>query len=77
MFEDWYRIVLRYGRIGGEEIFFEPDPTDPLIEDNVKPTRRGELFIYVNDAVIGIPRLYDLLYRANSGTARLTVKRTK
>jgi uncharacterized protein (DUF2235 family) len=77
LFEDWFRIVLRYGRVGGEETTFEPDPTDPLIQDNIKPTREGELFIYVNDAVIGFPGLYDLLYRNNIGTARLTVKRTK
>jgi len=27
--------------------------------------------------VIGIPRLYDLFYRNNRGTAYLTVKRTR
>jgi len=35
------------------------------------------LFVFVNDAVIGFPRLYDLLYRDNRGTASLTVERTK
>jgi uncharacterized protein (DUF2235 family) len=77
LFEDWFRIVLRYGRVGGEESTFEPDPTDPLIEDNIRPTRTGELFVFVNDAVIGIPGLYGSLYRYNRGTAQLTVKRTK
>ena len=77
LLEDWYRIVLRYGRVGGEETTFEPDPTDPLIQDNIKPTRTGELFIFVNDAVIGIPGLYGFLYSYNHGTAQLTVKRTK
>lgn len=76
LLEDWFRIVLRYGRVGGEEKVFEPDPTDPLIQDNIKPTREGELFVFVNDAVIGIPGLYHLLYRNNAGTARLTVRRT-
>jgi len=33
--------------------------------------------VFVNDAVIGIPGLYDLLYRDNKGTAELTIKRTK
>jgi uncharacterized protein (DUF2235 family) len=74
--EDWFRIVLRYGRIGGEEYTFEPDPTDYLIQDVIKPTRPGELFIYVNDAVIGIPGLYGYLYRFNSGAGQLKVKRT-
>jgi len=33
--------------------------------------------MFVNDAVIGIPGLYDLLYRNNVGSARVTVTRTK
>jgi uncharacterized protein (DUF2235 family) len=77
LFEDWFRIVLRYGRTGGEEITQEPDPTDPLIQDNIKPTRNGQLYIFVNDAVIGIPGLYGALYNDNEGTAELTIKRTK
>jgi hypothetical protein len=77
LFEDWFRIVLRYGPVGGEESTFEPDPTDPLIQDNIKPTRTGELFIFVNDAVIGIPGLYRYLYRFSEGKGRLTVTRTK
>ena len=77
LFEDWFRIVLRYGRTGGEEVVLEPDPTDPLIQDNIKPTRNGQLYIFVNDAVIGIPGLYGALYKDNKGTAELTIKRTK
>ena len=77
LFEDWFRIVLRYGRVGGEEAFLEPDPDDPIIESPFKPTRDGELFVFVNDAVIGIPGLYDLPYRNNDGSARLTVTRTR
>ncbi len=69
--------MLRYGRTGGEEITLEPDPTDPLIQDNIKPTRDGQLYIFVNDAVIGIPGLYGVLYKDNEGTAELTIKRTK
>ena len=69
--------MLRYGSVGGEEVFLEPDPDDPKIQSPMKPTRDGELFVFVNDAVIGIPGLYDLLYRTNRGSARLTVTRTK
>ena len=55
----------------------EPDPTDPLIEDNIKPTRGGQLYIFVNDAVIGFPGLYGAFYRNNKGTGQLTVTRTR
>jgi uncharacterized protein (DUF2235 family) len=74
---DWFRLVLRYGRIGGEEDFIDPDPTDPLIQTNIKPTRAGELFIFVNDAVIGVPGLYGLFYKHNAGSSKLTVYRTR
>ena len=71
LFEDWFRIVLRYGRTGGEEHVLEPDPTDPLIEDNIKPTRGGQLYIFVNDAVIGVPPgLHGGLYKNNQGTGQ-------
>jgi uncharacterized protein (DUF2235 family) len=73
--QDWFRIVLRYGGVGGEEDFIEPDPEDYIIETVIKPTRKGELFIFVNDAVIGVPGLYDWFYRKNRGVAKLTVKR--
>lgn len=73
--EDWFRVVLRYGRVGGEERFLEPDPDDSTLEAAIKPTRDGELFVFVNDAVVGVPGLYDLLYRNNQGAAKLVVKR--
>jgi uncharacterized protein (DUF2235 family) len=79
--QDWYRIVLRFGHVGGEESFYIPDLYDNTIEfivtPTIKPEAKEELFIFVNDAVIGIPGLYDLLYRDNRGTASLTVERTK
>ena len=71
----WFRLVLRYGATGGEEVFLDPDPENGKVETVIRPTRSGELFVFVNDAVLGIPRWYDLFYRNNSGTARLTVKR--
>ena len=54
--KDWFRIVLRYGDIGGEEAFLDPDPTDSVIEATIKPTREGELFIFVNDSALGSSR---------------------
>jgi len=73
--QDWFHVVLRYGRVGGEEDFIEPDPDDYKLETSIKPTRNGELFVFVNDAVIGIPGLYDVFYRNNKGAATLTVTR--
>ena len=73
--QDWFRIVLRYGGVGGEEVFLDPDLDDYKIKADIKPTRKGELFIFVNDAVLGIPGLYDWFYRNNTGKAQVTVTR--
>ncbi|TPV99858.1 MAG: hypothetical protein USCAAHI_00725 [Beijerinckiaceae bacterium] len=53
--------------------------------NNIKPNRTlisditadaiGELFIYVNDAVLALSGLTDVFYRNNSGTAKVTVTR--
>jgi hypothetical protein len=73
--QDWFHVVLRYGRVGGEEDFIEPDPDDYNLESPIKPKRSGEVFVFVNDAVIGIPGLYNLFYWGNKGTATLTITR--
>ena len=73
--QDWFHVVLRYGSVGGEEDFIEPDPDDYNLEATIKPKRSGEVFVFVNDAVVGIPGLYDLFYRRNKGTATLTITR--
>ena len=77
LFQRWFKLAFRYGSVGGEEIFYQPDPADRLIQFTTRPTRGGELFIFVNDAALGIPRLYDLFYRNNQGAARVTLKRTR
>jgi uncharacterized protein (DUF2235 family) len=77
LFEDWFRIVLRYGRVGGEETFYEPDLRDDTIQFPIRPTRSGELFVFINDAVIGVPWMYNVFSRCNGGTAQLTVKRIR
>lgn len=62
-------MIARYGKVGGEEEFLDPDP-DPSVKDIseiVQPKIKGELFFYVNDAVIGIPGLFDQFYHDNTG----------
>jgi hypothetical protein len=76
----WFRVVARIGGKGGEEFFLDPDFTDTfLIDVPITATRDGELFLLVNDAVIGIPGFddyfYKLFYRNNKGSARVTITR--
>jgi hypothetical protein len=55
--EPWLQPVARYGSIGNEVDFLEPDP-DPkvtIISENVVPKVPGELFFYFNSAVFAVP----------------------
>jgi len=75
----WFRVVARIGSAGGEETFLDPDP-DPTatpIEEVILATRDGQLFLFVNDAVLGIPGLYGYFYKDNKGTADVTITRKR
>jgi hypothetical protein len=75
----WFRIVARFGSQGGEETFLDPDPDskDGSIAEVIQATRNGELYLFVNDVVLGIPGLYGLFYSNNMGTAEVTITRQK
>jgi hypothetical protein len=79
--EPWFRVVAQTGGKGGEETPLDPEFTDNKVRINkeIKATRDGELFLFVNDAVIGIPGFngyfYKFFYDNNQGSARVTIKR--
>jgi uncharacterized protein (DUF2235 family) len=83
--QPWFRIVAKIGPQGGEEQFLDPDFRDAnLIDEEITATRDGELFLFVNDAVIGIPGFngyfYKLFYddwKKNSGKAYVKITRKK
>ena len=49
-------------------------PNRTLISD-ITADATGELFLYVNDAVLMIPGLTEVFYQNNSGSAKVTVTR--
>jgi uncharacterized protein (DUF2235 family) len=74
----WFRVVARIGGSGGEETFLDPDINDVhLVDEIIRATRDGELFLFVNDAVIGIPGLFGVFYANNSGTATVKITRRR
>ena len=64
----------------GEDLAKEITKCVPLAADRVvlhseiKAKSDGELFLYVNDAVLAIPRLYNLFFANNSGSTTLRVE---
>jgi len=75
----WFQPVARYGFTGNEVDFLEPDP-DPKftkVEEVVSPKVAGELFLYLNDAVLLAPRSYQRLYADNKGCISFFIKQSK
>jgi hypothetical protein len=67
--ENWFVPIARVGAAGSDEHVLDSRGT--IIE----PRRAGELFVYVNDAAIGLPYLWDIFYRKNGGTVTITVQK--
>jgi hypothetical protein len=78
-FRRWFTVVARVGTTGLNEDFLDPSRADPSRPEYYGETGRikteGELYLYVNEAGIALPWIYDLFYRAHHGTARVEVQR--
>jgi hypothetical protein len=84
-----FRIVARIGSTGRNEEFLLPDPIpaertidqlkpdDVRLEIPIQPKSSGELFLYVNDAVVAIPGSEDFFYRDNVGSAKVMIRRAR
>jgi Uncharacterized alpha/beta hydrolase domain (DUF2235) len=73
--EPWFQPVARYGAVGSEFEFLEPDldPSVANISEIVRPKVPGELFFYFNDAVSGFPK-FQPFYWDNRGCATFFIK---
>ncbi len=78
LFRPWFRLIARVGETGVDEYFLDPVPvpdTNPQVyKASFKAQRSGEIFLYVNDAVIGLPWVYAGYYKNNKGAAKVTVR---
>jgi uncharacterized protein (DUF2235 family) len=78
VFANWFAPVLRVGAKGGEEHVLDLKPVPPgqtvSYEARLKPRSDGELFLFVNDSVWGLPRLYGINYENNQGIASITIE---
>jgi len=72
-----FRVIARFGTTGTDEDFLDPTPTEPddVHSETIRARKTGELFFYVNDAVLAIPGLADYFYRDNVGEAEVTIQR--
>lgn len=80
---EWFRPIVRVKRWGLDEqvLAFEPVDTcdcpkpDPSVfRATFKVGSTGEVFLYVNDVVFGLPWIAGTRYRDNKGTAKVTIE---
>jgi hypothetical protein len=66
--QPWFVPIARVGAVAGEEF--------PLVQTvtRITPRQDGTLFIFVNAAVLGLPKWWDVFYRWNNGAGAVTVK---
>jgi uncharacterized protein (DUF2235 family) len=88
LYRPWFRPIARIGAVGADEYPLDPDtrpvPSDrmPAAADagnelvaEINARRTGELFLYVNDAVLGVPPFAGAFYGNNGGRAQVEVAR--
>ncbi len=78
--EPWFEPIARIGSHGNDEYPLNPadgsvsnGKTDKLIAE-ITARRDGELFLFVNDAVLPVPKAWQGFYSNNQGTATVTVQ---
>jgi hypothetical protein len=79
VFRPWFRLIARVGETGTDEYFLDPvkaRSADGKVayRTSFKVERSGEIFLYVNDAVIALPWLADRFYGNNHGSAKIEVR---
>ncbi len=67
--KSWFVVIARIGETGDEEYALKSGP------NSITPTKTGQLYLFVNEAVIGLPD-YDRFYRHNKGTVTIEMQRS-
>lgn len=64
----WFSVGIRIGSVGSYEHY-------PNKGEEIRPPTNGELFLFVNDAMIAWPGPYHYFYNNNQGRTKVTIKR--
>jgi hypothetical protein len=83
LWRPWFRLIARVGVKGVDEYFLDPvrvAGSPNRYRDVFVANRDGEVFLYVNDAVVGLPWLSGYFYgnglfhSGNRGKAKTTIR---
>ena len=77
-FRPWFALIGRIGATGSDEDYLDPiqDGKD-FLGTTIRAQRNGELFLYVNDALLPVPGIGGLFYLNNSGAAVVVITRLR
>jgi len=68
-------VIVRFGTSGNDEDFLDLSRHGPndYHQETITARRGGEIFVYVNNAVLALPGLADAISRNNKGEAQITI----
>jgi hypothetical protein len=82
--QPWFKLMARIGGVGADIYPLELEPTmaatcaakaaATTFTTEIVARSKGELFLYVNDAVVHFPWLTTFFYANNQGSAQITVE---
>ncbi len=76
IWSNWFATILRVGGPGFEEHLLNLKLQDGGWTTTFEPRSSGEVFLYVNDATISLPWVYDFFYwHNNHGTAQVKIEK--
>ncbi len=74
-FRRWFTVIARVGSKGMYEDFLDPTKDGSIYSGGTSRLKAdGELFLYVNDAVVTLPRIYQAFYTDHRGKAQIKVQ---
>ncbi|MGH9834307.1 MAG: phospholipase effector Tle1 domain-containing protein, partial [Blastocatellia bacterium] len=72
--EPWFKSIARIGSKDGDEYPLNHAAPDKQAVAVIKARRSGEIYLFVNDAVLPFPKSWQWFYKNNHGLAKLEVK---
>jgi hypothetical protein len=77
IFRRWFTVIARIGTTGVYEDFLDPKKVghNTYLGVTERTKRGGELFLYVNEAVVALPWVSKIFYKNNKGEARVEIRR--
>jgi hypothetical protein len=76
IWSNWFATILRVGGPGLEEHLLDlREEKTGVWTATFEPRSSGEVFLYVNDAVIGLPWVYGLFYWNNHRSAEVKLEK--